>query len=598
MKRIIKLSILLLITSLFIPLIISNADYDPNEFLDDSVVSEASANGITLVSEVCKEEDKEAILNIYIDSEILDNDGITGISAELGFIQVEPESVTVFNPNWEVTATKFEKNGVRFLVEKERNSENEVLGVPLKIEIKGKAEDPFFVIEYGWLNNKSFKMTDNYNNVQTPLSDIRNLAVKFNQEFLPFDKTIYVKEEYGYKTVIDDEKIYAKVNEYADTKMANLIDVLKTIHLSNLVERIAVYSGESAYNIPANQELDGLYDMFANIPIQNIDRIEFLREHYEYPRFTICEMGNVYYEEGISESIDINDVMMLRQAVVGEEETLDDPNFHIEAADVNFSNRTREEIGDIADIIEIRARILYGNWDGLENKIGNYEVIGKIEIPKTNCNYSILNSTSPEALSTSVGYVRYGNGLNEPGNSLIFGHNYRNDMFFSRNQELETKDIMYITDRQGRKIKYIIVDEYITDPSDPSMFTKETYGMRMVTLQTCTDDGTERFIIHAVELYDIPEGYRFEGEYAIDSSDVSIEFFLNGKVRYGVNEGYYEGNYVVTEDNGINVHLTSYRLSNTDTGGEREGACDITESYSYINDKLLYSSDNYPYIKF
>ena len=41
---------------------------------------------------------------------------------------------------------------------------------------------------------------------------------------------------------------------------------------------------------------------------------------------------------------------------------------------------------------------------------------------------------SPKALETSV-VVLYGVGLNQPGNTTIAGHNYRNGLFFSNNKK-------------------------------------------------------------------------------------------------------------------------------------------------------------------
>ena len=127
-----------------------------------------------------------------------------------------------------------------------------------------------------------------------------------------------------------------------------------------------------------------------------------------------------------------------------------------------------------------------------------YEVLGKIEIPKTKCEYPILEGVKAKVLSMAVG-MAYGPGLNEVGNTVIFGHNYRNGLFFSNNKNLSNGDIVYITDKYGDKITYEIYKIYQTDANDATYFTRDTEGRREISLQTCTDDGAKRIIIWAKE---------------------------------------------------------------------------------------------------
>lgn len=129
-------------------------------------------------------------------------------------------------------------------------------------------------------------------------------------------------------------------------------------------------------------------------------------------------------------------------------------------------------------------------------KYKEYEMIGYIEIPKTKIKYPILKDTSTKALETSVTYLN-GPGLNQVGNSVIVGHNYRNGLFFSDNKKLSNGDKIYITDTNGTKLTYTIYDKYETTPEDASYFAKNTEGKKEVTLSTCTDDSKARTIICA-----------------------------------------------------------------------------------------------------
>ncbi len=135
-----------------------------------------------------------------------------------------------------------------------------------------------------------------------------------------------------------------------------------------------------------------------------------------------------------------------------------------------------------------------------DNKVTykGYEVIGTIEIPATDIKYPILNQISIRSLEASIGYI-YGPGLNQVGNSVLIGHNYRNGTFFSNNKRLQDGDKIYITDSTGNRVTYIVNRKYETTTSDFSYATRDTGGKRGISLSTCTDDTKKRLIIWADE---------------------------------------------------------------------------------------------------
>ena len=127
-----------------------------------------------------------------------------------------------------------------------------------------------------------------------------------------------------------------------------------------------------------------------------------------------------------------------------------------------------------------------------------YNVIGTIQIPKTNVKYPIVDSTSPNAMSVAI-VMLYGPGLNQIGNTVIVGHNYKNGGFFGNNNKLSIGDKIYITDISGNKIEYTIYNKYITSDSDFSYATRNTNGKREISLSTCTSDSSKRLVIWAKE---------------------------------------------------------------------------------------------------
>ncbi len=134
-------------------------------------------------------------------------------------------------------------------------------------------------------------------------------------------------------------------------------------------------------------------------------------------------------------------------------------------------------------------------------KYKGFDVSGTIEIPKTNIKYPVLTKVSKKGLETSVA-IQYGVGLNQVGNTVIVGHNYRNGLFFSNNKKLSNGDNIYITDNSGTKIKYVIYNKYETTPEDTDYMLRDTAGKKEISLSTCTDDSSKRLIIWAKEEQD------------------------------------------------------------------------------------------------
>lgn len=126
----------------------------------------------------------------------------------------------------------------------------------------------------------------------------------------------------------------------------------------------------------------------------------------------------------------------------------------------------------------------------------NYDVCGYIRIPKTGIKYPIIATLSKQALEKGV-CVEYGPGPNEPGNTVIAGHNYLNRLFFSKNKNLNIGDKVYITDLYGVTVEYTIYNKFETSPQDTSYMFRDTGGIPEITLATCSQNGSARLILYA-----------------------------------------------------------------------------------------------------
>ena len=130
-----------------------------------------------------------------------------------------------------------------------------------------------------------------------------------------------------------------------------------------------------------------------------------------------------------------------------------------------------------------------------------FTVLGTIKIPSINLEYPIVEEVSTSALENAVIalYPAGGTRLNQVGNTVIIGHNYRNGLFFSNVKKLENGDKAYIT-TDNKKITYTVYNKFVTTDTDTSFYERDTNGKAEITLSTCTDASNEqRQIIFARE---------------------------------------------------------------------------------------------------
>lgn len=167
----------------------------------------------------------------------------------------------------------------------------------------------------------------------------------------------------------------------------------------------------------------------------------------------------------------------------------------------NIGNEQENQISNnITEIIKPTENVPSNNGTQVKKKTyyEGYVMLGYITIEKTGVKEPILDEVTPEALEKAVAVLYPSNPkLNQPGNVVIIGHNYRNGKFFSNNKNLSTGDKIKIKDATGKELTYTIYQKFTTTEEDTSFYARDTKGAIEVTLSTCTDDAKERIIILA-----------------------------------------------------------------------------------------------------
>lgn len=135
----------------------------------------------------------------------------------------------------------------------------------------------------------------------------------------------------------------------------------------------------------------------------------------------------------------------------------------------------------------------------IDQKIGEYKVIGIINIPKIGIEYPILEKTNKESLDLSITKF-WREKINQKGNVVLAGHNRLNNTMFGKIDKLENGDIIELTDSQMITVKYQVFDKYIIDPNDIDCIFPVDENAREVTLITCTNRDKNRLVVKAREI--------------------------------------------------------------------------------------------------
>lgn len=128
-----------------------------------------------------------------------------------------------------------------------------------------------------------------------------------------------------------------------------------------------------------------------------------------------------------------------------------------------------------------------------------YEIIAVLKIPTLGIEYPVLSSTSKELLKVSLNKY-WGPNPNRKGNFCIVGHNYNDERFFGKLNQIKNGDKIELTDMTGTTLDYYVYNTFIAEPEDTSCTSQKEQlaeGKTEITLITCTKNFKQRFIVKA-----------------------------------------------------------------------------------------------------
>lgn len=204
------------------------------------------------------------------------------------------------------------------------------------------------------------------------------------------------------------------------------------------------------------------------------------------------------------------------------------------------------------------------NEDQKVKKITNGTPV--IRIPSLNIKVPVVDGTSSESLRLGAGKFDNSVNMGEKGNFCVAGHSSTiYNCIFNDLEKIKLLDVIECYNSKGVCFKYYVINTFKTNP--------ENYGVtlssneKMMTIVTCTDNGTRRFIVSAMlmtddELYDYKMNLKQNlvkqaSSILEDSSKVDLLSYIKSKQH--ISKIPYRVKYVGVED--AKPFFTNYVLS-------------------------------------
>ena len=159
-----------------------------------------------------------------------------------------------------------------------------------------------------------------------------------------------------------------------------------------------------------------------------------------------------------------------------------------------YDYKQTEELDEISEILSKNIEI--SKMYNVENQVLEKSIyFGKIRIDKIDIEYPIFNDYKEELLRIAPCKF-YGGDMGAVGNVCIAGHNYNDNRFFGRLDELKIKDEIKLIDLNEKEYVYIVFDIFETEDTNVESVIHKKKAHEL-TLLTCNNSNQKRIIIKA-----------------------------------------------------------------------------------------------------
>lgn len=130
------------------------------------------------------------------------------------------------------------------------------------------------------------------------------------------------------------------------------------------------------------------------------------------------------------------------------------------------------------------------------------DVIAILEIASLGIRYPVVEGVSADDLNTAIGHLPETAEIGQSGNCVLAGYNgSRHGAFFTHLNEIKKGDEVTLMNADGEVLNYEVTDFYVVGPYDNSI--KEQGEKEELTLFTCAEKGSKRFVVKCIRKEDI-----------------------------------------------------------------------------------------------
>ena len=132
------------------------------------------------------------------------------------------------------------------------------------------------------------------------------------------------------------------------------------------------------------------------------------------------------------------------------------------------------------------------------SRLAGQKCIGIITIDSINLVYAVVEGVKDSNIGVAIGHFPDSVAIGAEGNCALAGHNGGHySRYFKDIKKLKKGDPVILTDLNGYEYEYNVTESFICEPTD--LYVVEDLGIKgkYLTMVTCTNGGTQRYIVRA-----------------------------------------------------------------------------------------------------
>ena len=132
------------------------------------------------------------------------------------------------------------------------------------------------------------------------------------------------------------------------------------------------------------------------------------------------------------------------------------------------------------------------------SRLAGQKCIGIITIDDINLVYAVVEGVKDSNIGVAIGHFPDSVAIGAEGNCALAGHNGGHySRYFKDIKKLKKGNKVVLTDLSGYEYTYEVYESFICEPSD--VYVVEDLGIKgkYLTMVTCTNGGTQRYIVRA-----------------------------------------------------------------------------------------------------